>query len=115
MTSTTVAVIGAKGRMGQEVCAAVDAAPGLELGPQIDTGDDLAAVAGADVAVVFSVPDVALEHVLACVERGVHVVVGTTGWTAQRLERVREALAAAPSVGVLVAPNFAPSCATGGA
>jgi 4-hydroxy-tetrahydrodipicolinate reductase len=102
-----VAVIGARGRMGRGVCAAVDAAPDLELGPQLDVGDDVADVADADVAVVFSVPDVAVEHVLACVRHGVHAVVGTTGWTGQRLDEVRAALADAPGVGVLVAPNFA--------
>lgn len=102
-----VAVIGAKGRMGREVCAAVEAAPGLELGPQIDVGDSLDALADADVAVVFSVPDAALDHVLACVQHGVHAVVGTTGWTPERLDAVRAALGERPQVGVLVAPNFA--------
>ncbi|MFN0283614.1 MAG: 4-hydroxy-tetrahydrodipicolinate reductase [Kineosporiaceae bacterium] len=104
---TRVAVVGAKGRMGQQVCAAVEAADDLVLGPRLDLGDDLADLADADVAVVFSVPDVAVEHVLACVARGVHAVVGTTGWTAERLATVRAALTDAPSVGVLVAPNFA--------
>ncbi len=104
---TRVAVVGAKGRMGQQVCAAVEAADDLVLGPRLDLGDDLADLADADVAVVFSVPDVAVEHVLACVARGVHAVVGTTGWTAERLGTVRAALTDAPGVGVLVAPNFA--------
>jgi 4-hydroxy-tetrahydrodipicolinate reductase len=109
MTTTPirVAVIGARGRMGRAVCAAVEAAPDLQLGPQLDVGNDIAAVAAADVAVVFSVPDVAVEHVLACVRHGVHAVVGTTGWTAEGLDQVRTALADAPGVGVLVAPNFA--------
>lgn len=93
--------------MGRQVCEAVRAAPDLELGPQIDVGDDLDAVAGADVAVVFSVPDAAVAHTLACIRNGVHTVVGTTGWTAERLDQVRSALADAPGVGVLVAPNFA--------
>ncbi len=102
-----VAVIGAEGRMGRAVCAAVDAAADLELGPRVDVGDDVEAVADADVAVVFSTPDVAVDHVLACVRLGVHAVVGTTGWTPERLDRVRHALAGAGAVGVLVAPNFA--------
>ncbi len=93
--------------MGRQVCAALESAPGLELGPQIDQGDDLDAVGGAAVAVVFSVPDVVVEHVLACLRHGVHAVVGTTGWTPERLDAVRAALAAAPGTGVLVAPNFA--------
>jgi 4-hydroxy-tetrahydrodipicolinate reductase len=102
-----VAVIGAKGRMGRAVCAAVEAAPDLELGAGVDVGDDVESVAGADVAVVFSTPDVAVDHVLTCVRLGVHAVVGTTGWTSERLDRVREALDGAGGVGVLVAPNFA--------
>jgi 4-hydroxy-tetrahydrodipicolinate reductase len=102
-----VAVIGAKGRMGRAVCAAVEAAPDLEPGPLVDVGDDVETVGGADVAVVFSTPDVAVDHVLACVRLGVHAVVGTTGWTPERLDRVRAALDGAPGIGVLVAPNFA--------
>lgn len=105
--ATTVAVIGARGRMGRTVCEAVEAAPDLQLGPQIDVGDDLDNVTGADVAVVFSVPDVVLEHTLACIRNGVHTVVGTTGWDEAGLDTVRAALADAPGVGVLVAPNFA--------
>jgi 4-hydroxy-tetrahydrodipicolinate reductase len=107
MDSPVVAVIGAAGRMGRQVCAAIEAAADLELGPRIDARDDLAAVAGADVAVIFSVPDVVLEHTLACVGAGVHAVVGTTGWDAPALDAVRTALRGAPDVGVLVAPNFA--------
>jgi 4-hydroxy-tetrahydrodipicolinate reductase len=104
---TTVAVIGARGRMGRQTCAAIEAAADLTLGPQIDLGDDVEAVRDADIAVVFSVPDVAVEHTIACVNNGVHAVVGTTGWTKDRLVTVQEALGAAPDVGVLVAPNFA--------
>jgi 4-hydroxy-tetrahydrodipicolinate reductase len=93
--------------MGRQVCDAVGAAEDLELGPLIDLGDDVDAVAGADVAVVFSVPDAALDLVLACVRHGVHAVVGTTGWTPDKLDAVRAALDEKPGVGVLVAPNFA--------
>lgn len=105
--ATRVAVIGANGRTGRAVCQAVEAAADLQLAGQIGVGDDIDAVAGADVAVVFSVPGVVLEHTLACVHRGVHTVVGTTGWDEAKLETVRAALADAPGVGVLVAPNFA--------
>jgi 4-hydroxy-tetrahydrodipicolinate reductase len=93
--------------MGRQVCDAVGATDDLELGPLIDLGDDVDAVADADVAVVFSVPEVALDHVLACVRHGVHAVVGTTGWTPDKLDAVRAALDERSGVGVLVAPNFA--------
>jgi 4-hydroxy-tetrahydrodipicolinate reductase len=103
-----VAVIGAAGRMGVITCAAVEAAAGLDLVARLDVGDDLAAgLKNADVAVVFSVPDAAVDNVLTCVRAGVHAVVGTTGWTPERLQQVRDALEQAPEVGVLVAPNFA--------
>ena len=105
---TRVAVVGAAGRMGSETCRAVEAAPDLTLVSRVDFGDDLeAGLASVQVAIVFSTPEVAEEHVLACVSRGVHAVVGTTGWTAEALDRVQMALRQAPSIGVLVAPNFA--------
>jgi 4-hydroxy-tetrahydrodipicolinate reductase len=106
---TTVAVIGAHGRMGTLACAAVEAADDLELVARVGRDDDLSAVvaAGARVAVDLSVPGAAAANVAFCVENDVHAVVGTTGWTAQSLAAVRGQLAAHPGVGVLVAPNFA--------
>jgi len=104
-----VAVLGAAGRMGQTVVRAVEAAPDLELVAAIDAGDDLATLAavGAQVAVDFTVPAVTEVNVHALVDAGIHVVVGTTGWTDESLARVRDHLADRPGVGVLIAPNFA--------
>ena len=106
VVSIPVAVIGAAGRMGSTVCDAVDAADDLELVGRFDVGDRLADLGGADVAVEFSVPDASVDNVLHCVRRGVHAVVGTTGWTEERLEKVRWALETSPGTGVLIAPNF---------
>jgi 4-hydroxy-tetrahydrodipicolinate reductase len=105
--TTRVAVIGAGGRMGAEACKAVDAADDLELVGRYGRGDDLADLGGAQVAVELSVPDAAPGNVAHCVERGVHVVVGTTGWDEARLDALRDQLAEHPGVGVLIAPNFA--------
>lgn len=104
-----VAVLGAHGRMGSTVSRAVDAAPDLQLVAQVDADGDLSAVsqAGAQVAVDFTVPTVTEQNVHALIDRGVHVVVGTTGWTDEALDRVRDHLVHAPGIGVLVAPNFA--------
>lgn len=104
-----VGVLGARGRMGADVCKAVEAAPDLELVAQVDVGDDLAELtaAGAQVVVDFTTPD-AVQHNLAwCMRHGIHAVVGTTGWDTARYEAVREQLAEHPEVGVLIAPNFA--------
>ncbi len=110
---TKVAVIGAGGRMGSEAMRAVEAADGLVLVGDFDAGDDLGELGGAEVAIEFTVPDASPSNVAHCVARGVHVVVGTTGWDDERLAALQEQLAEAPPsrtgspVGVLIAPNFA--------
>jgi 4-hydroxy-tetrahydrodipicolinate reductase len=98
-----VAVSGAAGRMGQTTCEAVEGADDMELVGRADPtlADDLAAVLPeADVVVDFSTPDAALDNVRQCVEAGVHVVVGTTGWDIAAVEGMTGA-------NVFVAPNFA--------
>jgi len=102
-----VAVIGARGRMGATVCRAVESAPDLHLAGRFDVGDDLGDLGAAEVAVEFSVPDASPANVSYCLERGLHVVVGTTGWTPDRLDALRETAARHPGLGVLIAPNFA--------
>ena len=102
-----VSVIGAAGRMGSEVCRAVEAAPDLALVGRFDQGDDLGDLGGADVVVEFSVPGASASNVAHCIDRGKHVVVGTTGWTQETLATVRLQLTDKPEVGVLIAPNFA--------
>jgi len=101
-----VGVVGAAGRMGQAVCAAVEGASDLELTARVDLGDDLALVDGCDVVVDFTAPDVVMGTLAHCVPAGVHVVVGTSGFDEERLGQVRVMLDAYPGVGVLVAPNF---------
>ena len=94
--------------MGVEVCKAVDAADDLELVAMIDQGDWLfnASDAGAEVVVDFTTPDVVMDNLHWCIDQGINAVVGTTGFTEQRLDRVRAWLSHKPDVGVVVAPNF---------
>lgn len=104
-----VGVLGARGRMGTEVCKAVEAADDLALVATVDQGDALSQVteAGARVVVDFTSPDVVMDNVRWCVEHGVNVVVGTSGFTEARYEQVRALLADRPELGVIVVPNFA--------
>jgi 4-hydroxy-tetrahydrodipicolinate reductase len=101
-----VAVFGARGRMGTEVCHAVEAAEGLELVAALDLGDDREPAKAAAVAVDFTHPDAVLDNLVWCIENGINVVVGTTGFTDERLDHLRGMLARHPAVGVLVAANF---------
>jgi 4-hydroxy-tetrahydrodipicolinate reductase len=104
-----VGVLGAHGRMGAEVCRAVEAAPDMEVVARIDADDsvhDLAEV-GAEVVVDFTHPDVVMDNLRFCVDHDIRVVVGTSGFTPERLETLRGWLAGKPSLGVLIAPNFA--------
>jgi 4-hydroxy-tetrahydrodipicolinate reductase len=104
-----VAVAGAAGRMGETVCTAVEGADDMELSGRADPvlGVTLAEVLpAADVVVDFTQPDTALENALACIQAGVHVVIGTTGFDVEPLcaARTPEGL---PQAKVLIAPNFA--------
>lgn len=103
-----VAVLGARGRMGQQVCAAVEAAADLELVASIDLGDDLAtaAEAGAKVLVDFTNPDGVMDNLRFAVDHGMNAVVGTTGFTDDKLATLQRWLSDKPGPGVLVAPNF---------
>jgi 4-hydroxy-tetrahydrodipicolinate reductase len=101
-----VGVSGAAGKMGQAVCEAVEAAGDTELAGKADPalGVELSQILGdCDVVVDFTIPDTALSNVKACLQAGVHVVVGTTGFD---LDAAREA-AEASSANCFVAPNFA--------
>jgi 4-hydroxy-tetrahydrodipicolinate reductase len=119
--ATRVGVLGATGRMGRSVCAAVAADPDLELVAAVNlaTGEAVEGVdvadrrealleAGAQVAVDFTHPSAVLDNVLWCVSNGVHTVVGTTGMTPEDLERITTAIDdAGGRSNVFVAPNFA--------
>jgi len=95
--------------MGSEVSRAVDASDDLELVAMVDQGDWLfnIADAGAEVVVDFTTPDVVMDHVHWCIDQGINMVVGTSGFTESRYERVRQWLSHKPKLGVIVAPNFA--------
>jgi 4-hydroxy-tetrahydrodipicolinate reductase len=104
-----VAVAGAAGRMGQTVCEAVEGAQDLQLVGRADPllGTELPDVLGdADVVVDFTRPDTALQNALSCLDAGVHVVLGTTGFDLQALRDAAEAQRGA-GANVIVAPNFA--------
>jgi 4-hydroxy-tetrahydrodipicolinate reductase len=102
-----VGVLGARGRMGQTVVEAVEGAPGLEVVAALDAGDDFAPLSAAQVVVDFTHPDAVMDNLKYLVEHDLHAVVGTTGFSEERLATLRSLLEPKPSLGVLIAPNFA--------
>lgn len=105
-----VGIVGAAGKMGQAVAAAVRAESDLELVAELDLGDDLAQLlaARADVVVDFTHPGVVMANLRYYVEHGLHAVIGTSGFDAARLKQVSSWLDSRPSAdaGVVVAANF---------
>ena len=103
-----VGVLGAKGRMGQEVIRAVNEAPDLELVASLDLGDSLTELVknGAEVVVDFTTPDSVMANVEFVINQGIHAVIGTTGFNDARIADVRAMAERSPAVGVLIAPNF---------
>jgi len=103
-----VGVLGARGKMGSTVVDAVNSAPDMEIVAALDLGDELDALVAnkAEVVVDFTTPDSVMGNLAYLIEHGIHAVVGTTGFDEPRLANLRSQLAKAPSVGVLIAPNF---------
>jgi len=103
-----VGVLGARGKVGAEVCKAVEAAEDMVLVAAIDAGDPVEELvsAGAEAVVDFTHPDVVMDNLGYCIEHGIHAVVGTTGFDDERLDQLRTWLADSAGTGVLIAPNF---------
>lgn len=103
---SVVAVAGARGRLGSLVCEVIEDHPGFVLGAQLSSasGPD----AGADAAVLVDVshPDASPEIVERALRRGQRVIVGTSGWSAERLESLRALVAELPGSAAIVVPNF---------
>jgi 4-hydroxy-tetrahydrodipicolinate reductase len=104
-----VGVLGSKGKVGTTMVGAVQAAEDLTLSAEVDAGDPLSLLADnkTEVVIDFTHPDVVMDNLKFVIDNGIHAVVGTTGFTEDRLQQVRSWLAAKPGVAALIAPNFA--------
>lgn len=104
-----VGVFGSRGKVGAAIVAGVQEASDTEFTVGIDAGDDRGELvsSGTQVVVDFTHPDVVMDNLKFLIDNGIHAVVGTTGFTPERLDQVAQWLDAKPGVGVLIAPNFA--------
>jgi len=101
-----VGVLGAKGRMGSQICAAVAGEQDMALAAGVDVGDDREALAGCDVVVDFTHPGAVMDNLRWCIGQGLDTVVGTSGFDDARTAQVTRWLVAAPGTRALIVPNF---------
>lgn len=101
-----VSILGATGRMGDLTKHLVDADPNLKLHSELNSQSSPEHMLGADVVIDFTNPTVSEQLVLFAIENKMKVVVGTSGWSEQRLAILRTALNNQPAAGVIVVPNF---------
>ena len=104
--ASKVAVVGANGRMGSLIARIVEQEPGLELVASMNSSSSLEEMLAADLVVDVTRPDVSADVVEFAVQHGRKVLVGTSGWSAERIQGLSGALAAAPEAGVIIIPNF---------
>jgi 4-hydroxy-tetrahydrodipicolinate reductase len=104
-----VGVLGAKGKVGATMAAAVDKADDLTLSAEVDQGDSLSLFVDSrtEAVIDFTHPDVVMDNLKFLIDNGIHAVVGTTGFTDERLRQVKSWLSNSPETAVLIAPNFA--------
>lgn len=103
--TTRVAIVGATGKLGGIIRAVAEAEDGFDVVAALSSRDDIQAIGDADLVIDASVPAISIDVVRAAVERGKNVLVGTSGWSAERIALVRP-LADAAGVGVVFIPNF---------
>ncbi|PRY69704.1 dihydrodipicolinate reductase [Glaciihabitans tibetensis] len=104
--TTKVAVVGATGTMGRLASQIIDAADDLELVAQIGSKGELSQMLGADVALDVTLPAVSPGVVEYALSQGINVVVGTSGWSNQRITTLERSIRDNPDAGVLIIPNF---------
>lgn len=104
--TTRVAVIGATGNLGSFVCDLVESADDFELVARIDSKGELSAMVGADIAVDLTLPAVSQSVVDFALANRINTLVGTSGWSAERIAALEASLRIRPDIGVLIIPNF---------
>lgn len=102
----SVAIVGATGRMGRLATALIERSDDLRVHAALGSSDPIDRIAGADLVLDLTVPAVSPEIVGAALDRGIPVLVGTSGWTSERITVLARRLQNSPDLGVIIVPNF---------
>lgn len=100
-----VALVGGTGKLGAIIHSVIDELDGFDVTRVLTSSSSLSELEGADLVVDASTPSVSIDIVRASIERGINVLVGTSGWSAERIALMRPLVEAA-GVGVVFIPNF---------
>jgi len=103
----SVAIVGATGRMGTLATRLIERSDDLTVHALLGSADPIERIDGADVVLDLTIPAASPDIVSAALDRGIPALVGTSGWTAERLQSLRTRLRDLPDLGVVVIPNFA--------
>jgi 4-hydroxy-tetrahydrodipicolinate reductase len=103
--TTRVAIVGGTGKLGGIIRGVVEESDEFELIATLSSRSELSELEGADLVVDASTPAVSIDVVRAAIERGINVLVGTSGWSAERIALVRPLVDAA-GTGAVFIPNF---------
>lgn len=104
--TTKVAVVGATGKMGQLASGIIESSTEFELVAQIDSKGELSDMLGADIALDVTLPAVSQGVVEYAVAHGINVLVGTSGWSNERIAGLERTINGNLAVGVIIVPNF---------
>jgi 4-hydroxy-tetrahydrodipicolinate reductase len=104
--TTRVAIIGANGRMGRLISELIEQLDDFEVVARLGSADALDGMLAADVAVDVTVPAVSQSVVEFAVEHGLSVLVGTSGWSSDRIRSLERSVSEKPGLGVIIIPNF---------
>lgn len=110
--TTQVALVGGSGKLGRIIHEVIDGLDGFTVRNVLGSRSDLSELDGADLIVDASTPSVSIEVVRAALDRGINILVGTSGWSQERIALVRPLVAAADSA-VIFIPNFSLGSALG--
>lgn len=103
---TRIAVVGATGRLGAQVCDVIDAMPDADVIAKLDSRSDLHDMLGADLAIDVTLPGVSARVVDFALAQGIKVLVGTSGWAGDTVTQLSKTVESMPGASVFIVPNF---------
>lgn len=104
--TTRIAVVGASGRLGTQVCDVIAALPGADVIAALDSRSDLHDMLGADLAIDVTLPSVSARVVDFALAQGIRVLVGTSGWSSERVAQLTKTADSIAGASVFIVPNF---------